>query len=133
MSQAAIDLVASIPLLKTLGIRLVESGDDHAVMQVIVDERHLNYLGGAHGGLLATLADTVSFFPERLLPSGLRVTTSNLNINYVRGGQVGDSLIARSQILHFGRRTVSLSVTIHNGQNQLLAHGTSTLMVLADR
>jgi acyl-CoA thioesterase len=133
MLQAAIELVARIPLLKTLDIQLVESRDKHAVMRVIVDDRHLNYYGGAHGGLLATLADTVCFFPSRLLPSGLQVATSNLNLNYIRGGQVGDQLLARSEILHLGRRTVSLSVTIHNGQNQLLAHGTSTLVILADR
>lgn len=133
MSQAAIELAAAIPLLKTLGIRLVESGTRHAVMEVDVDGRHLNYLGGAHGGLLATLADTVCFFPAPLLPAGLRVATSNLNLNYIRGGQSGDRLSARSQILHLGRRTVSLSVTIHDGQNRLLAHGTSTLIVLDDR
>jgi len=132
MSENAIDLAAAIPLLKTLGIRLVESGKTHALMEVVVDERHLNYLGGAHGGLLATLADTVSFFPAPLLPSGLKVTTVNLNLNYIRGGQLGDRLSARSQILHLGRRTVSLSITIHDGQNRLLAHGTSTLMVLVE-
>jgi acyl-CoA thioesterase len=83
-------------------------------------------------GLLATLADTVCFFQARLLPSGLQVATSNLNLNYIRCGQAGDRLLARSQILHFGRRIVSLSVSIHNGQNQLLAHGTS-VWLKADR
>jgi acyl-CoA thioesterase len=133
MLPTASDLAESIPLLKTLGIRLVESEAIHAVMEVQVDERHLNYLGGAHGGLLATLADTVCFFPARLLPSGVKVTTSNLNLNYIRPGQLGDLLSARAQILHLGRRTVSLSVTVHDGRNQLLAHGTSTLIVLANR
>ncbi|WP_432821108.1 PaaI family thioesterase [Trichloromonas sp.] len=124
-------MAAGIPLLNTLGIRLVESGECHAVMAVVVDARHLNYLGGAHGGLLATLADTVCFFPASLLPSGLKVATSNLNLNYIRGGQVGDRLLARSQILHLGRRTVSLSVTIHDSCNRLMVHGTATLVVLA--
>ncbi|OHB28334.1 MAG: thioesterase [Desulfuromonadaceae bacterium GWC2_58_13] len=130
MLQTSIDLAAAVPLLKTLGIRLVESGETHAIMEVVVDDRHLNYFGGAHGGLLATLADTACFFPASLLPSGLKVATSNLNLNYIRSGQAGDRLTARSQILHLGRRTVSLSVTIQDGQDKLLAHGTSTLVVL---
>ena len=68
--------VEAIPLLRTLGIRLVEIGDDYAVMAVELADIHANYLGGAHGGLIATLADTVCFFPRPLLPSGLVCTTT---------------------------------------------------------
>ncbi|PLX85079.1 MAG: hypothetical protein C0617_05145 [Desulfuromonas sp.] len=39
--------------------------------------------------------------------------------------------MARSELLHLGRRTASLSVSVENRQGQLVAHGTATLIVLA--
>ncbi|MCP3178069.1 MAG: PaaI family thioesterase [Desulfuromonadales bacterium] len=127
--SATIESINAIPLLKTLGIVAEEIGERHAVMRVTVDERHLNYYGGAHGGLIATLVDTVCFFPAPLLPAGLAVTTSNLNVNYLRAVQPGETLVARSEIVHLGRRTVSLRVAVHSEQ-RLIAQGMATLIVL---
>ena len=131
MLPATLESANAIALLKTLGIHLVEIGDQHAVMTVQADVRHLNYLGGVHGGLLAALADTVCFFPRPLLPSGQAATTVNLNICYLRPAAHGDCLTARSELVHFGRRTASLTVKITDQQERLVAHGTATLLLLA--
>jgi len=130
MKPVTIEQANQIGMLQTLGIRLTDVGDDYAVMEVIVDERHSNYFGGVHGGLLATLVDTVAFFPKPLLPSGRMVTTANLTANYLKGPQLGDRLIARSQIEHLGRRTVSLTVRVTGSGDKLLVHGSVTLIVL---
>lgn len=119
-----------IPFLQTLGIQLHEIGDRHAVMQVTVSELHRNYLGGAHGGLLATLVDTVAFFPRPLLPSGTACTTTSLNVSYIRPAAVGDTLTARSELLHLGRRTASVRVEITNQDAGLVAHGVIGLLLL---
>ncbi len=132
MQPATLESANAISLLKTLGIHLVEIGDRHAVMQVAVDDRHRNYLGGAHGGLIATLADTVCFFPRPLLPSGQAATTINLNVSYVRAAAVGDCLQARAELVHKGRRTASLTVRVTDQQERLIAHGTASLLLLAE-
>ena len=116
-------------MLRTLNINLREIGATHAVMEVTVDERHRNYLGGAHGGLLATLIDTVAFFPKPLLPSGKPCTTTNLNVSYIRPAAVGDVLTARSELVHLGRRMASVEVKVKNQHGKLVAHGTATLMI----
>lgn len=130
MKPATIESANQIGMLKTLGITLTEIGDDYAIMEVTVDERHSNYFGGAHGGLLATLVDTVCFFPRPLLPAGRLVTTVNLNVNYLKAAQMGDRLVARAQIEHLGRRTANLTVRITDSQDRLLVHGGTTLAVL---
>jgi acyl-CoA thioesterase len=132
MIPATLESANAIPLLQTLGIRLTEIGERHATMEVTVDERHRNYFGGAHGGLLATLVDTSCFFPAPLLPAGRLVTTANLNVNYVRAAALGDRLVARSEVIHLGRRTVSLAVRVTLGGGELIAHGTATLLVLRE-
>ena len=129
VQPATMESINAIPLLKTLGIIAAEIGEKHAIMTVTVDERHLNYYGGAHGGLLATLVDTVCFFPAPLLPAGLAVATSNLNVNYLRAVKRGETLIARSEIVHLGQRTVSLRVEVHS-EGKLVAQGMATLVVL---
>lgn len=131
MQPATLKSANQISLLKTLGIQLAEIGDRHAVMTVTADDRHLNYLGGVHGGLLAALADTVCFFPRPLLPSGQKATTINLSVSYLRPAAHGDQLTARSELLHLGRRTASLSVRITDQQERLVAHGSATLLLIA--
>lgn len=130
VEPATLESANRIPLLETLGIRLVEIGELHALMRVEVGPRHGNYYGGVHGGLIATLVDTVAFFPRPLLPSGLAVTTSSLNVSYLRAPRIGDVLTSRSELLHLGRRTASLSIRVEDQRGALVAHGSATLMVL---
>jgi acyl-CoA thioesterase len=132
MQPATVESANAISLLRTLGIRLAEIGDSHAVMDVTVGDCHRNYLGGVHGGLLAALIDTACFFPRPLLPSGQAATTLDLNVSYVRAATVGDRLMARSELLHLGRRTASLAVRVTDQQGRLVAHGTATLLLLVD-
>jgi acyl-CoA thioesterase len=132
MEPATLTTGNQIPLLRTLGIRLDEIGERHAIMSVVVDERHLNYLGGAHGGLIATLVDTVCFFPQPLLPAGRQFTTTSLNVNYLRAARPGDLLQARSELLHLGKRTASLTVRVTDREGRLVAHGSATLLVLEE-
>lgn len=132
MKAATLESGNAIPLLRTLDIRLTEIGAMHAVMEVDVGEGHLNYFGGAHGGLIATLIDTACFFPRPFLPSGRQVTTTNLNVSYVRAAGPGDRLTARADVQHLGRRMATLAVSVVNGDGRLIAHGTATLMVLQE-
>jgi len=132
MEPATLTSGNAISMLRTLDIHLEEIGERHAVMEVTVTEKHGNYYGGAHGGLIATLVDTVCFFPRPLLPSGLPVTTSSLSVSFIRPAQRGDRLIARSELLHLGRRTASLAVQVVDGDGRLVAHGCATLMVIRD-
>jgi len=132
MQPTTVESANAISLLKTLGIRLAEIADGHAVMEVTVDDRHCNYLGGVHGGLIATLIDSVCFFPKQLLPSGQAATTVDLNVSYVRAAAIGDVLSARAELLHLGRRTASLAIKVTDQRERLIAHGTATLLLLAE-
>ena len=129
IEPATLESGNAISMLRTLNIHLREIGATHAIMEVTVGELHRNYFGGAHGGLIATLVDTVSFFPQPLLPSGKSCTTTNLNVTYVRAAGMGDVLTARSELIHMGRRIASVTVTVKNHDEKLVAHGTVTLMV----
>jgi len=123
MADIAFTRAASIPMLQTLGIRLVESGPEHAVMEVTVSEGHANFYGGTHSGLLATLADTACFFPRPLIPSGARIATTNFSLNYLRPASVGERLRGRAQLLRLGRRTANLEVRIETARGNCWCRG----------
>ena len=133
MSDSAFAKAAAIPLLQTHDIRLVESDELHAVMEVTVSEKHANYYGGAHGGLLAALADTACFFPLPLIPSDTQVTTVNLNLNYMRPVSLGERLRVRADLLRLGRRTANLNVSIVNEAGKQVVQGTAVLMILEEQ
>lgn len=130
IEPATVERGNAISLIKTLNITLQEIGDNHAVMVVDVSDIHRNYFGGAHGGLIATLADSVSFFPRPLLPSGRACTTTSLNVTYVRPAALGDRLTARAELVHLGRRLASVTCQITNQHGKLVAHSSATLMML---
>lgn len=129
LEPATLESGNAISMLRTLNIHLREIGETYAIMEVMVADLHRNYFGGAHGGLIATLIDTTSFFPRPLLPSGKSCTTTNLGVTYVRPAAVGDVLTARSELVHLGKRLASVNVTVHNQHDKLVAHGTVTLML----
>jgi acyl-CoA thioesterase len=58
------------------------------------------------------------------------VTTASLAVSYVRAPKIGDVLTSRSDLLHLGRRTASLTVRVEDQRGTLVAHGTATLLVL---
>ncbi len=121
-----------VPFLRTLGVRVRESGERHAIVEADVREEHGNYRGGAHGGLVATLVDTVCFFPRPFLPSGMSVATTHLAVSFVRPAAVGDHLVSRCDVVHLGRRTASLTVRVTRSDGEVVAHGTVGLMLLRE-
>jgi len=132
MPDLAFAKAASIPMLQTLGIKLLESSERHAVMEVIVDQRHANFYGGTHGGLLATLADTACFFPQPLIPSGKQVATVSLSLNYMRPVRIGEHLRSRADLMRLGKRTANLSISILDDEGVQVVHGTSVLMIIGE-
>lgn len=131
MSTNMDERVQDIPFLKTLGVSVREIAEQHAEMTVMIDDRHLNYMGTVHGGLISALIDTVCFFPQPLIPSGLKLTTVEIHVSYIRPAQKGDVLVARSELLHLGRSTARLSVKVTDQTHTLIAHGIATLMILS--
>lgn len=45
------------PFMNLLGIHVVEAGDGKSVLEMEVQDRHLQSMGWTHGGVYATLAD----------------------------------------------------------------------------
>ncbi|GAB4252922.1 MULTISPECIES: PaaI family thioesterase [Deferrisoma] len=129
-NDRAREIFAGIGLARHLGFELLEVTAETAEMAVTVEARHGNYLGGLHGGVLAALVDTVAFFPGRLLPSGLKLTTEGLEVHFMRPAGPGARITARAEILRLGRRVATVQVQARDQAGSLLAHAVVTLLTL---
>ena len=120
------------PMLKLLGIRLVEAEEGRVVFAATVDTAHYNGMGVAHGGFAATLLDSaLGCCINTLMPPGRRFTTVELKVNLTRPltREVGP-LRCEATVVHLGGRTATSEGRIVDRNGKLYAHGTTTCIVV---
>jgi uncharacterized protein (TIGR00369 family) len=73
------------PFGKLLGIDSFDAGEGHFMMSLQPDEIHYNPMGCVHGGILATLLDSVmSAAVHTALPAGRGYLTTEINVKFLR-------------------------------------------------
>ncbi len=107
---------------------------DSASITLDIDkQRHLQPYGIVHGGVLATLIDTATFWAAFMrVPDDAGLVNIDLKLNYLQPAIAG-RLTAEGRCIRPGRTLSYAEAHIYDDQGVLLAHGTSTLMVLPGR
>ena len=120
------------PIAKTLSFLLTEIGDGFAVFEGDAGEHLLNPLGVVHGGWALTLIDSATGCAgQTVLPAGSSYTTIETKANFSRAiTKDAGRVRAEGRVLGRGRRIISCEGRIVDAAGRLLAHGTSTLLVL---
>jgi len=114
------------PIAGTLSFWLTEIGDGVAVFEGEAGPHLLNPLGIVHGGWALTLIDSAAgCAAHTLLPAGVSYATIETKADFSRP-------LAKDagRVLGRGRRIISCEARMVDAKGRLLAHGTSTLMVL---
>ena len=112
-----------------IGVSLLSISDGHAEAELPVVPELFNPIGTIHGGVMYTLADTVcgcaAHSREQIS------TTIEGKLNHIRATTEMDKmLIARADVLHFGKQTIVTSVEIFNDSGRTVAAGLFTYFVL---
>ena len=121
------------PIARTLSFWLTEIGDGFAVFEGDVGEHLLSPLGIVHGGWALTLIDSATGCAgQTILPAGSSYATVETKVNFSRPITKDSGRVrAEGRVVARGRRIISCDARIVDAGGRLLAHGTSTLMVLA--
>ncbi len=133
MLQAMIDgRIPAPPIAQTLSFRLVEVGDGTAVFEGDAGAHLLNPLGTVHGGWALTLIDSATgCAAHTLLPAGVAYATVETKANFSRPIRHDSGRIrAEGRVVSRGRQIISAEARLLDANGRVLAHGTSTLMVL---
>ena len=118
-------------LALTLGLRPVSFGDGTAVFAMDSDPaRHGNVMGTLHGGVLATLADTaLGFAFATTLAADESFATLEVKVSFLR--PVWRSVLtATADVIQRGRTTGLVECRVRDERDRLIAHATSTCLVL---
>lgn len=117
-------MATTIPMKPTL----IESGQ--VTFEVQADQRHLNPLGGVHGGFTATVLDTVTGCAiHTVLEAGAGYGTIDLNIKMCRPIPQNRPLTAIGQIINTSKNLAISEGKIIDEDGKLYAHATATCMI----
>lgn len=120
------------PIAETLGFELVEAREGFAAFEGDTSARLLNPAGVVHGGFALTLLDSVTACAaQTLLPAGSGYTTVETKVNFVRPIRADAGRVrAEATVIAAGRTIMTAEGRLKGPDGKLLAHGTSTLIVL---
>jgi len=86
---------------------------ENSVVGFRVEESHGNAVGGLHGGMLATLVDTVlTLAAAKAAPKGQFAVTSSLTCDFLAPGKFGDWIEAEAEVLRVGRSLIHLDCRV---------------------
>lgn|SRR5690606_8725441 len=115
----------TIPMKPTV----IESGQ--VTFEVQADQRHLNPLGGVHGGFAATVLDTVTGCAvHSALEAGIGYGTIDLNIKMCRPVPQNQPLTAVGELINMSKNLAISEGEIMDEDGKLYAHATATCMII---
>ncbi|CAN5442818.1 PaaI family thioesterase [soil metagenome] len=119
------------PMCKTLGIWLEKVEFGRVVFGYEPVFEHYNPLGSVHGGVAATLLDSVmGCCIHTTLKAGIGYTTVEIKVNYVRAmtDKTGE-VRAEGKVINVGSRIATSEARLVDSAGKLLAHGTTTCLI----
>jgi uncharacterized protein (TIGR00369 family) len=119
------------PITKVLGFRVSEVEAGRVVFDYTPVYDHYNPLGTVHGGIAATLLDSVmGCCIHTTLKAGIGYTTVEIKVNYVRAMTDKTGPVkAEGRVINVGSRIGTSEGKLHDSAGKLLAHGTTTCLI----
>ena len=112
-------MIGNCGLSQALGMKIVDAGPAHAVVEMRLEARHLNGFSIAHGGAVFALADTA--FAHACNSDNIVTVAQQCQINFLQPGRAGDTLTATAKGRTHSGRTGLYDVTITGGDGAVIA------------
>jgi uncharacterized protein (TIGR00369 family) len=124
--------IAVPPIMRALDFEAISYSEGRIAFRLVPQEFHYNTLGTMHGGVFATLLDTVcGCSVHTCLPSGHFYTTLDLSVKFLRPVTMTTGpLTAEGSTVHVGRRTALAEGRIIDAAGKLYATATSSCLVM---
>jgi len=119
------------PIAKVLGFQVAEVERSRVVFTYTPVFDHYNPLGTVHGGVAATLLDSVmGCCVHTTLKAGIGYTTVEIKVNYVRAMTDKPGPVrVEGKVINVGSRIATAEGRLHDNEGRLLAHGTTTCLI----
>ncbi|EDL32477.1 acyl-coenzyme A thioesterase 13 [Mus musculus] len=108
-------------------VTLVSAAPEKLICEMKVEEQHTNKLGTLHGGLTATLVDSISTMALMCTERGAPGVSVDMNITYMSPAKIGEEIVITAHILKQGKTLAFASVDLTNKTTgKLIAQGRHT-------
>ena len=126
-----IEIVNTCPYFKLLSMKLMDVGVGYASLEIDLANKHLQPFGLVHGGVFASIIDAAAFWSVYfgIEDPAAGLTTVDLKLNYLAPATSG-KLIVRGRQIKVGRTLGYAEARVVDPSDTVLAHGTSTLIIL---
>lgn len=116
---------------ETIPMDLVEISNGHASFKVKADQRHLNPLGGVHGGFAATALDSATGCAvHTTLDASVGYGTIDLNVKMCRPVPKDKELLAIGSVINLSKNLAISEGKLVDENGKLYAHATATCMII---
>lgn len=111
----------------TLGMEFISTpSPDSCVAIMKTDERHAQIAGFVNGGVMASLAETLTGLGSMVLCPDKMVVGMNVNSCHLSSAKVGCTLTATATILKAGNHIHTWDVNVTDENERLISHVTVT-------
>ena len=124
-----ISLMNQSPYFKLLSIMVKDLGIGYSLLEVDIENRHLNPFGGVHGGVYSSVIDTAAYWAAYCeLDENAGLISLDLNVNFLAPVR-NSKLIVKGRRIKTGKTVCIAEATAFDQANKMVAHGTSKLMM----
>src|SRR5882724_9730520 len=121
----------SPPISHLVGMTFERIDDGRIEMVLTPQESHYNPIGAVHGGIIATVLDSVmGCAVHTKLPLGRAYTTLEIKVNYLRGvNRETGPMSAVGWVVHLGRQTAMAEGSLSDARGKLFAQASTTCLI----
>lgn len=107
---------------KHLGVNFRKYAEGYCEVELEIKQEHINIGGTVHGGVINALCDiALSGAVTCITPKAPSVVTLQMNVNFLRPGLPGDTLLAYGETIKRGKTIAYVEGGIKNQDGKLIA------------
>lgn len=123
--------IPSPPICRLVDFSFDQVDDGRVEMILRPHESQYNPIGSVHGGIIATVLDSVmGCAVHAKLPFGKGYTTLEIKVNYLRGINCESGpMRAIGRVIHLGRRTAMADASLSDARGRMFAQASTTCLI----
>ena len=127
-------IVNRSPYFSLISMRIRNIDIGFSALEIELDKKHLQPYGFVHGGVFASIIDAACFWAVycNIEDQDTGITTVDLKLNFLAPAKSG-KLIAKGRLIKLGKTLGYADAEVTDEKGNILAHGSSTLMILSGK
>ncbi len=117
--EYAREVVGKDPMATYLGITVDEVKKGYARCSLMIRSEYLNAVERAHGVAVYAVADQA--FAVACNSTGTKALAMSINVNYISGALVGETIFAQATPINIGRKISVWKIDVMGSEERLIA------------